>query len=97
MVLLRGIGLAKKGYGLLAKDKTKVIKSVRPGTKFKGQKTVEQHKKQISEIKDKKKSSDALEAAGAKLIDTVNQTGKRLNQLNETLKRGALNKVKEGK
>ena len=73
------------------------IKSVKPGTKFKGQKTVEQHKKQIAEIKDKKKSSDALEAAGAKLIDTVNQTGKRLNQLNETLKKGALNKVKEGK
>ena len=73
------------------------IKSVKPGTKFKGQKTVEQHKKQIAEMKDKKKSSDALEAAGAKLIDTVNQTGKRLNQLNETLKRGALNKVKEGK
>ena len=76
---------------------TAAIKNVKPFKKFKGQKTVEQHKKQISEIKDKKKSSDALEAAGAKLIDTVNQTGKRLNQLNETLKKGALNKVKEGK
>ena len=83
--------------GMGARYGSKVIKSVKPGTKFKGQKTVEQHKKQMSEIKDKKKSSDALEAAGAKLIDTVNQTGKRLNELNETLKRKALNKVKEGK
>ena len=76
---------------------TSAIKSVKPGTKFKGQKTVEQHKKQMSVIKDRKKSSDALEAAGAKLIDTVNQTGKRLNELNETLKKRALKKVKEGK
>ena len=79
------------------KEGTKAIKSVTPLKKIPGSKTVEQHKKQISEIKDRKKSSDALEAAGAKLIDTVNQTGKRLNQLNETLKKGALNKVKEGK
>ena len=83
--------------GTFVRAGIQAIKSVKPFKKFKGQKTVEQHKKQISEIKDKKKSSDALEAAGAKLIDTVNQTGKRLNQLNETLKRGALNKVKEGK
>ena len=76
---------------------TEAIKNVKPFKRFKGQKTVEQHKKQISGIKDRKKSSDALEAAGAKLIDRVNQTGKRLNELNETLKKGALNKVKEGK
>ncbi len=40
MVLLRGMGLAKKGHGLLGKDKTKAIKSFKPGTKFKGQQTV---------------------------------------------------------
>ena len=44
MILLRGIGLAKKGFGLLGKDKTQAIKSVRPGTKFKGQKTVSEAK-----------------------------------------------------
>ena len=73
------------------------ITKVTPLKKISGSKTVEQHKKKISDIKDRKKYSDELEAAGAKLIDTVNQTGKRLNQLNETLKKGALKKVKEGK
>ena len=78
------------------KEGTKTIK-IKPLKKIPGSKTVEQHKKKISNIKDRKKYSDELEAAGAKLIDTVNQTGKSLNQLNETLKKGALKKVKEGK
>jgi len=78
------------------KEGTKTIE-ITPLKKILGSKTVEQHKKKISDIKDRKKYSDELEAAGAKLIDTVNQTGKSLNQLNETLKKGALKKVKEGK
>ena len=78
------------------KEATKTIE-ITPLKKILGSKTVEQHKKKISDIKDRKKYSDELEAAGAKLIDTVNQTGKSLNQLNETLKKGALKKVKEGK
>ena len=41
MVLLRGIGIAKKGLGkVLGRDKTEAIKSFKPGTKFKGQQTV---------------------------------------------------------
>ena len=68
------------------KEGTKTIE-ITPLKKILGSKTVEQHKKKISDIKDRKKYSDELEAAGAKLIDTVNQTGKRLNQLNETLKK----------
>ena len=32
--------LAKKGLGLLGRDKTEAIKSFKPGTKFKGQQTV---------------------------------------------------------
>ena len=82
--------------GKALKEGTKTIE-ITPLKKILGSKTVEQHKKKISDIKDRKKYSDELEAAGAKLIDTVNQTGKRLNQLNETLKKGALKKVKEGK
>ena len=84
---------------LVGKKVFKTIKGVKPFTKT-GGKTVEQHKKQISNMKSEaisKKYHAELEAAGAKLIDTVNQTGKRLNQLNETLKKGALKKVKEGK
>jgi hypothetical protein len=82
--------------GKALKEGTKTIE-ITPLKKILGSKTVEQHKKKISDIKDRKKYSDELEAAGAKLIDTVNQTGKSLNQLNETLKKGALKKVKEGK
>ena len=62
--------LAKKGLGLLGKDKTQVIKSVRPGTKFKGQKTVDEvqaeaAKSKLKMVKDKleqtfKKSDEVL-------------------------------------
>jgi len=62
MVLLRGIGIAKKGLGLLAKDKTEAIKSVRPGTKFPGQKTVDEvkaaaRKSKLKMVKDKLKQT----------------------------------------
>ena len=86
--------------GTFVRAGLQAIKGVKPFKKFKGQKTVEQHKKQISDMKSEaigKKYRDELKAAGAKLTATVNQTGKSLNQLNETLKKGALNKVKEGK
>ena len=78
----------------------KTITKVKPFKKIPGSKTVKEHKKQISDIKSEaigKKYRDELKAAGARLTGTVNQTGKRLNQLNETLKKGALKKVKEGK
>ena len=86
--------------GMGARHGPKVIKSVKPFKKFKGQTTVKEHKKKISDMKSEaigKKYRDELKAAGAKLTATVNQTGKSLKQLNETLKKGALNKVKEGK
>tara|TARA_R100001143_G_scaffold50007_1_gene44980 strand:+ start:194 stop:460 length:267 start_codon:yes stop_codon:yes gene_type:complete len=86
--------------GTFVRAGLQAIKGVKPFKKFKGQKTVEQHKKQISDMKSEaigKKYRDELKAAGAKLTATVNQTGKSLNQLNETLKKGALKKVKEGK
>ena len=79
------LGYGYKAYKALKTGKT--ITGVKPLKKISGSKTVEQHKKKISDIKDRKKYSDELEAAGAKLIDTVNQTGKSLNQLNETLKK----------
>ena len=85
------------GYGYKA---YKAIKSVKPLKKITGSKTVEQHKRQISNMKSEaisKKYHAELKAVGAKLTATVNQTGKSLNQLNETLKKGALKKVKEGK
>ena len=76
--------------GKALKEGTKTISSFKPGTKFKGQMTVKEHKKKISDMKSEaigKKYRDELKAAGAKLTATVNQTGKSLNQLNETLKK----------
>ena len=62
MVLLRGIGIAKKGLGLLGKDKTQAIKSFKPGTTFKGQKTVDEvkaaaGKSKLKMVKDKLKQT----------------------------------------
>ena len=73
--------LAKKGLGLLGKDKTKAIKSVRPGTKFKGQKTV-------GEIKADMK----LKKAQIKLDQTLTKTEKNLKKSAENLKKYLMNK-----
>ena len=75
------------GYGYKA---YKAIKSVKPLKKIPGSKTVEQHKKKISDMKSEaigKKYRDELKAVGAKLTGKVNQTAKNLDKLNETLKK----------
>ena len=75
--------------GKALKEGTKAITGVKPFTKT-GGKTVEQHKKQISDIKSKaisKKYHDELKAVGAKLTGKVNQTAKNLEKLNQTLKK----------
>ena len=76
MIVRRGINLARKGFGLLAKDKTDTIKSVPPFIKL-GGKTVDKVKSDAAKaklkmVKDKleqtfKKSDEAL----AKLKKTV--------------------------
>ena len=72
------------GYGY------KAIKGVKPLKKIPGSKTVEQHKKKISDMKSEaisKKYHDELKAVGARLTGKVNQTAKNLDKLNETLKK----------
>ena len=61
----------------------KTITSVRPGTKFKGQKTVEQHKSDISH----KKYIDSIRAAGDQITGNLKKSAKKLQNLNETLKK----------
>ena len=76
--------------GKALKEGTKAIKGVEPLKKIPGSKTVEQHKKQISDIKSEaigKKYRDELRAVGAGLTGKVNQTAKNLQKLNETLKK----------
>ena len=90
---------AGKAYKAL-KEEAKAIKSFTPLKKIPGSKTVEQHKKKISDMKSEaisKKYHAELKAVGARLTGKVNQTAKNLQKLNETLKKGALKKVKEGK
>ena len=79
MVLLRGIGIAKKGYGLLAKDKTQAIKSVRPGTKFKGQKTVDEIKAEAGKSK--------LKMVKDKLKQTFQKSDEALAKLKKTMEK----------
>ena len=79
MVLLRGIGLAKKGLGLLGKDKTKAIKAIKPGTKFPGQKTVGQVQSDAAKAK--------LKMAKDKLEQTFKKTDKSLEKLKKTVKK----------
>ena len=68
----------------------KTITKVKPLKKIPGSKTVEQHKKQIFNIKSEatnKQYLDEIRRAGAKLTGKVNQTAKNLQKLNETLKK----------
>ena len=59
MVLLRGIGIAKKGLGLLGKNKTQTIKSVPPSLSKGESSAVKLHKLKMSI----KKGSDTAEEA----------------------------------
>ena len=68
------------GLGLKA---AKTIKGVKPGTKFKGQKTVKEHKRDISH----KKYIDSIRAAGDQITGNLKKSAKKLQNLNETLKK----------
>jgi hypothetical protein len=84
------LGFARWAAGKALKEGSKTIKSVKPGTKFPGQKTVKEHKKKISDIKSEaisKKYHDELKAVGAQLTGKINKSAKELNKLNETLKK----------
>ena len=78
MVLGFGRWAVKKAL----KDKTKTI-TITPGTKFKGQKTVEEHKRDISH----KKYIDSIRAAGDQITGNLKKSAKKLQNLTETLKK----------
>ena len=67
----------------LPKKAVEAIKSVKPGTKFKGQKTVEEHKRDISH----KKYIDSIRAAGDQITGNLKKSAKKLQNLTETLKK----------
>ena len=67
----------------LPKKAVEAIKSVKPGTKFKGQKTVKEHQSDISH----KKYIDSIRAAGDQITGNLKKSAKKLQNLTETLKK----------
>ena len=76
------LGFARWAVKQALKDKTKTIK-IKPGTKFKGQKTVKEHKSDISH----KKYIDSIRAAGDQITGNLKKSAEKLKKLNETLKK----------
>ena len=74
MGFIRGINLARKGFGILAKDKTEAIKSVPPFIKL-GGKTVDKVK------------SDAAKAKLKMVKDKLEQTFKKSDEVLGKLKK----------
>ena len=68
------------GFGLKV---AKTIKSVKPGTTFKGGKTVKQWQSDITN----KKFHDAIRGAGAQITGKLKKTAAELEKLTKTLKK----------
>ena len=78
MGFIRGINLARKGFGLLAKDKTEAIKSVPPFTQL-GGKTVDKVKSDAAKSK--------LKMAKDKLKQTFQKSDEVLAKLKKTMEK----------
>ena len=76
------LGFARWAVKQALKDKTKTI-TIKPGTKFPGQKTVKEHKRDISH----KKYIDSIRAAGDQITGNLKKSAEKLKKLNETLKK----------
>ena len=86
MVLGFARWVTKEGAKKLLKSKkggVEVISAVRPGTKFKNQKTV--HELKI--ITSQKKFTDAIKSAGAQITGNLKKSAEKLDKLNKTLKK----------
>ena len=76
------LGFGRWAVKQALKDKTKTI-TIKPGTKFPGQKTVKEHKRDISH----KKYIDSIRAAGDQITGNLKKSAKKLQNLTETLKK----------
>ena len=68
------------GFGLKV---AKTIKSVKPGTTFKGSKTVKEWKSGVTN----KKFHDSIRAAGDQITGKLKKTASELEKLTKTLKK----------
>ena len=76
------LGFGRWAVKQALKDKTKTI-TIKPGTKFPGQKTVKEQKSDISH----KKYIDSIRAAGDQITGNLKKSAEKLKKLNETLKK----------
>ena len=76
------LGFGRWAVKQALKDKTKTIK-IKPGTKFKGQKTVKEWKSRVEH----KKFQDSIRAAGAQITGKLKKTAAELEKLTKTLKK----------
>jgi len=86
MVLGFARWVTKEGAKKLLKSKkggVEVISAVRPGTKFKGQKTVQEQKNLTS----RKQFKSAMEEFGARITGNLKKSAEKLDKLNKTLKK----------
>ncbi len=86
MVLGFGKWVVKEGAKKFLKSKkggVETISAVRPGTKFKGQKTVQEQKNLTS----RKQFKSAMEDFRTRITGKLNKTAKELDKLNKTLKK----------
>ena len=73
MVLLRGIGIAKKGLGLLGKNKTQTIKSVPPSLTKGESPAVKIHKLKMSIKKGSDDAEDAIRTGEKKFKKSIDK------------------------
>ena len=76
------LGFGRWAVKQALKDKTKTI-TIKPGTKFPGQKTVKEHKRDVSH----KKYIDAIRNEGDKITSKLKKSADSLKKLTETLKK----------
>jgi len=79
----KAVWAAGKKFLTSKKGGVEAVSAIRPGTKFPGQKTVKQHKLDVSH----KKNIDEIRAAGDQITGNLKKSAKKLQKLNETLKK----------
>ena len=79
----KAVWAAGKKFFRSKKGDVETISAVRPGTKFKGQKTVQEQKNLTSQ----KQFKSAMEEFGARITGNLKKSAKKLDKLNKTLKK----------
>jgi hypothetical protein len=79
----KAVWAAGKKFLTSKKGGVEAVSAIKPGTKLPGQKTVKQHKLDVSH----KKYIDSIRAAGDQITGNLKKSAEKLKKLNETLKK----------